>query len=160
MAILTVRKFINLSDNVTNGNATSETPWIPDKRRKKYGLMRVRRRSRNFQFAQFNYGHVEEVNEVNNRWFHTLFNQVRNISHTRFTNFSALLLPSPSLPLNPTILVPCGKVPTTAYIVEPGDRFTTWAKCSSFVHWPPTQIALKFRGVFATRKHRSSTRHS
>jgi len=41
---------------------------------------------------------VEEVNEVNNRRFHTLFNRVRNISHARFTNFSALLSSLPSLP--------------------------------------------------------------
>lgn len=86
-------------------DVTSKRPWIPDKRWKKYGLMRVSCRSRNFPFAQFNYGHVEEVNEVNNRWFHTLFNQVRNISHARFTNFSALLL-LPLPPSSPPAILP------------------------------------------------------
>lgn len=76
--------------------ATTKSPRISKKRVKEiYRLMRVRRSFRNFPLAQFNYGHVEVVNEVNNRRFHTLFNRVRNISHARFTNFSAHPISSP-----------------------------------------------------------------
>lgn len=82
---------------------------------------------RNFPFAQFNYSHVEEVNEVNNRRFHTLFNRVRQHLARPICELFSPPFPLPNSDPSPLCRSapfshPMEKFSRAAYIVERAGR--------------------------------------